>query len=220
MRATTLQVENLKLTDITPYKNNAKQHLPEQIEQIKKSIAEFGMNDPIAIDENNVVIEGHGRLLALKAMQASEVPCIRLSHLSEDEKKAYIIAHNKLTLNSGFDVNMLLEEFSFLQGADFNVQLTGFTQEELEDIFSATLKEEISDDNFDVEAELQKPVFSHAGDLWLLGRHRLSCGDSTKEAVFDLLMDGKKANLVVTDHPYNVNYEGAAGKIKNDNLGG
>jgi len=143
-----LEIIEIKIQDIKPFPNNAKKHPLEQIEQIRRSIAEFGMNDPIAIDEQNVVIEGHGRLLALKAMRAESAPCIRLSHLSEEQKRAYILAHNKLTLNSGFDTGLLLSELDFLRDGGFDVSLTGFDAVEMEDLFreknTGKVQEEIS----------------------------------------------------------------------------
>ena len=203
-----LEVIEINTRDIKPFPQNAKKHPPEQIEQIRRSITEFGMNDPIAIDEQNVVIEGHGRLLALKAIHAESVPCIRLSHLTEEQKHAYILAHNKLTLNSGFDSDLLLGELDFLRGGGFDVSLTGFDAVEMEDLFKGKTAGNVQEDNFDAEkaaAEIETPV-SPRGDIWLLGRHRLRCGDSTCQADVDLLLNGEKAKLLLTDAPYNVSY--------------
>ena len=130
-----LEITNIKLTEIKPFENNAKKHPPEQIAQIKRSITDFGMNDPIAIDENNVVIEGHGRMLALQELGAVDAPCIRLDHLSEEQKRAYIIAHNKITLNSGFDMERLAGELHFLEAHTFDVSLTGFSATDIADLF-------------------------------------------------------------------------------------
>ena len=203
-----LEIIEMKISDIKPFPQNAKKHPPEQIEQIRRSIAEFGMNDPIAIDERNVVIEGHGRLLALKAMRAECVPCIRLSHLTEEQKRAYILAHNKLTLNSGFDTGMLLGELDFLRDGGFDVSLTGFDAVEMEDLFREKTNGRVQEDNFDAEkaaAEIETPV-SRRGDIWLLGRHRLMCGDSTASADVRALMTGARARCVFTDPPWNVDY--------------
>ncbi|MCL2462756.1 MAG: site-specific DNA-methyltransferase [Defluviitaleaceae bacterium] len=212
-----LTIETVKIGDIKPFKNNAKKHPQAQIDQIKNSIAEFGMNDPIAIDENNIVIEGHGRLLALRQMGAEDSPCIRLSHLTEAQKRAYIIAHNKLTLNTDFDLDILTEELEFLKGADFDVLLTGFSPEELDALFGKG-KDEAHDDDFDVDKAASEPPFVLPRDLWLLGSHRLLCGDATNPGDMARLLDGKKVNYVLTDPPYGVSYSGKAGKIKNDDL--
>ena len=137
-------------------------------------------------------------------------------HLTEAQKRAYIIADNRLALNAGWDAEMLSVELADLQAADFDVSLLGFDDAELNKLLGGA--EDVKEDDFDVEGELAKPAITKAGDLWLLGSHRLACGDSTKAETFSLLMDGKLATLVVTDPPYNVNYEGTAGKIKNDNM--
>lgn len=141
--------------------------------------------------------------------------CVRRAS-DRGTEKAYIIADNRLALNAGWDEEMLSVEIADLQGADFDLALLGFDDAELNKLL--TDDEDVQDDDFDVDSELQNPAVTQAGDLWLLGKHRLVCGDSTKADTFDLLMEGKHANLVVTDPPYNVNYEGAAGKIKNDNM--
>jgi DNA modification methylase len=218
-----LEVITLPLANIKPFANNAKEHPKAQIVQIKQSIEAFGMNDPIAIDEDNVIIEGHGRVLALRELSAETVPCIRLTHLTEAQKRSYILAHNKINLNTGFDTATLLGEFDFLRSEDFNVELTGFTEAELQELYSAARTDDIEDDNFDEEAALEKPPFAKLGDLWLLGPHRLLCGDATNADDVARLMDGKKANICVTDPPYSCNYVGKtkdALKIKNDNIKG
>lgn len=148
-------------------------------------------------------------------MGITEVECV-IVEMDEDKEKALNVALNKIS--GEWDNDKLALLISDLQGADFDVSLTGFEPEELEDLFREDTKKGVQDDNFDVDAELVKPTFSKTGDLWLLGDHRLVCGDSTKPETCELLMNGKKANLVVTDPPYNVNYEGSAGKIKNDNM--
>ena len=204
-------IKVVSIDKIVPYSKNAKEHPKEQIEQIKRSIEEFGFNDPIAIDENNVIIEGHGRLLAIKELGYKEVECIQLTHLTEAQKKAYIIAHNKLTLNTGFDMDTLLEELKELQLDGFDTSLTGFNTDELAELFHE--EKEVVEDDFDTTPpEVAK---SKIGDLWVLGRHRLLCGDSTTDDV-ERLMDGKKADMCFTDPPYGVDYKG----IKNDNKNG
>ena len=136
-------------------------------------------------------------------------------NLTDAQKKAYILADNRLALNAGWDEEMLAVELSDLQGADFDVSLLGFDDSEINKLLT---DDDIEDDDFDVEEELKKPALTKLGDLWLIGKHRLICGDSTNPKMYEALMDGAKANLVVTDPPYNVDYEGSAGKIKNDNM--
>ena len=173
---------------------------------------------PLVVDEKYNLLAGHGRLLAARAEGLTEITCIVVEHLTDAQKRAYILADNRLALNAGWDEEMLSVELSDLKGADFDVSLLGFDDAELSKLLGSA--ENVKDDDFDVDAELQKPAVTKLGDLWLLGNHRLVCGDSTKPETFELLMDGKPANLVVTDPPYNVNYEGAAGKIKNDHMAG
>ncbi|WAW14089.1 site-specific DNA-methyltransferase [Peptostreptococcus equinus] len=204
------------VSDLIPYIRNARTHSESQVAQIAASIKEFGFLSPILIAEDNTILAGHGRLAAAQKLGLKQVPCVKESHLTETQRRAYIIADNKLSLNAGWDEDMLAIELSELQGADFDLDLLGFDESELAGIFEED--KEVKDDDFDVEKELEKPTFSKTGDIWTLGRHRLICGDSTKEETYRILMEGKKANLVVTDPPYNVNYEGSAGKIKNDNM--
>lgn len=204
------------INDLIPYIRNARTHSESQIAQIAASIKEFGFLSPILIAEDNTILAGHGRLAAARKLGLKQVPCVKESHLTEIQRRAYIIADNKLSLNAGWDEDMLAIELSELQGADFDLDLLGFDESELVSIFEDD--KEVEDDDFDVEEELNKPCFSKAGDIWTLGRHRLICGDSTKEETYKSLMEDKKVNLVVTDPPYNVNYEGSAGKIKNDNM--
>lgn len=204
------------VSDLIPYIRNARTHSESQVNQIAASIKEFGFLSPILIAEDNTILAGHGRLAAAQKLGLKQVPCVKESHLTETQRRAYIIADNKLSLNAGWDEDMLAIELSELQGADFDLDLLGFDEIELASIFEDD--KEVGDDDFDVEKELEKPTFSKTGDIWTLGRHRLICGDSTKEETYGALMEGKKANLVVTDPPYNVNYEGSAGKIKNDNM--
>ncbi len=204
---------------LVPYINNARTHSAEQIQKLRSSIREFGFINPVIIDKDYGIIAGHGRVAAAKEEGISEVPCVLVDYLTEPQKKAYILADNRFALDAGWDEELLRIEIESLQGADFDVALTGFDEKEIADLF-ATTSDEVKDDDFDVDEELKKPTFSKSGDLWLLGKHRLVCGDSTKSDTYDLLMDGKLANLIVTDPPYNVNYEGSAGKIKNDNMEG
>lgn len=199
-----MKLEYIDINELKPYVNNAKIHTAEQIEQIKKSIEEFGMNDPIAIDQNNEIIEGHGRLLALQKLGYDKVPIIRLGHLTEEQKKAYTLVHNKLTMNTGFDVDLLkieLEDITDIDMDDF-----GF------EIWEEQEPQEVVEDEVPEQAETKAKL----GDLWILGKHRLVCGDSTDIAVIDRLMDGEKADMVFTDPPYGMKKESEG--VLNDNL--
>lgn len=215
---TTTEMKLVPIAKLVPYINNARTHSPEQIMKLRSSFREFGFINPVIIDRDYGVIAGHGRILAAKEEGITEVPCVFADHLTEAQKKAYILADNRMAMDAGWDEELLRVEIEALQAEAFDVSLTGFDQKEIDDLFKDSLKDGIHDDDFDVEAELKKPTFTKAGDVWTLGRHRLVCGDSTKKETYDILMDGKRANLVLTDPPYNVNYEGTAGKIKNDHM--
>lgn len=217
-----LKVEYVDIDTIKPYKNNAKLHPKEQIEQIKKSIENFGMNDPIGI-WNNEIVEGHGRILACKELGYKQIPVIKLDHLTDEERKSYIIAHNKLTMNSDFDIDILRTELENLKELDFDLELTGFNVDELDDILGKNEEEtEIVEDEVPKVPEEPK---AKLGDIYQLGNHRLMCGDSTKEEDVAKLMNGVKADMVFTDPPYGVSYEGGLNEkkkqqIKNDNVTG
>lgn len=213
---TTTEMQLVPIGKLVPYVNNARTHSPEQINKLRSSLREFGFINPVIIDRDFGVIAGHGRILAAKEEGIAEVPCVFADHLTEAQKKAYIIADNRMAMDAGWDEELLRVEIEALQAEAFDLSLTGFDEKELSDLFKDDT--DVQEDDFDVDAELEKPTFSKSGDVWTLGRHRLVCGDSTKAETFETLMQGRKANLVVTDPPYNVNYEGTAGKIKNDNL--
>ena len=216
MEKTTKEMKLVPIDKLVPYVNNARTHSAEQINKLRSSLREFGFINPVIIDGNFGIIAGHGRVMAAKEEGIKEVPCVLVDYLTEAQKKAYILADNRFALDAGWDEELLKLEIESLQGADFDVSLTGFDQTEIDKLFD--VGQDVKDDDFDVEEELKKPAMTRLGDLWILGNHRLYCGDSTKKETYDILMDGKKANLVVTDPPYNVNYEGNAGKIKNDNM--
>lgn len=206
-----MQIEKVKIADLLEYKNNAKEHPQWQIEQIVESIEKFGFNDPIAIDENNIIIEGHGRLYALQEMGVEVVECIRLSHLGENEKKAYILAHNKLTMNTEFDADLLAQELGEIEGIDMSS--FGFLMDPLI---------EVVEDDFDDEAAIEQPEpIAKLGDVYQLGEHFLMCGDSTDFIAVKKLCGEALMDLLVTDPPYNVAYEGKtedALTIENDNM--
>ena len=205
-----LKVEYVDIDTIKPYKNNAKLHPKEQIEQIKKSIENFGMNDPIGI-WNNEIVEGHGRILACKELGYKQIPVIKLDHLTDEERKSYIIAHNKLTMNSDFDIDILRTELENLKELDFDLDLTGFNVDELDDILGKNEEEvEIVEDEV---PEVPEEPKAKLGDIYQLGRHRLMCGDSTKAEDIDRLMNGAKADLVLTDPPYGINVVSDNGEV-------
>ena len=212
---TTSEMKMVPIAKMVPYQNNARTHSPAQIQKLRSSLREFGFVNPVIIDRDYNVIAGHGRIAAAREEGIAEVPCVFVDHLTEAQKKAYILADNRMAMDAGWDEELLRVELEALTEMGFELGMTGFDDKELAALFPT---EEAKEDDFDVDAELQKPTFTKSGDVWTLGRHRLICGDSTKDETYALLMDGVKANLVITDPPYNVNYEGSAGKIKNDNM--
>lgn len=205
-----IKVEYLSIEQLKKYENNAKIHTPEQIEQIKNSIQEFGMNDPIAVWKNNEIIEGHGRLIACQQLGIKKVPVIRLDKLTDEQRKAYGLVHNKLTMNTDFDFSKLDEELASLD--DIDMSLFGFEENiEIEE------PHVIIEDDFSEDV----PSRSSYGQVWVLGKHRLMCGDSTKEEDVAKLMGDERADLFLTDPPYNVDYEGKTKdrlKIQNDKM--
>jgi len=212
-------IEKKNTADLLPADYNPRKDLKPgdaEYEKLKRSIEQFGYVEPVIWNKTTGrVVGGHQRLKVLMDMGITEVECV-VVEMDESQEKALNIALNKIS--GDWDKDKLALLIADLQGTDFDVSLTGFEPAEIDDLFKDTLKDGIKDDEFDVDTELQKPTFSKAGDVWSLGRHRLVCGDSTKAETYDLLMGGVKANLVITDPPYNVNYEGSAGKIKNDNM--
>ena len=210
----TLPVGKLIPADYNPRKD-LKPGDPEY-EKLKHSFAEFGYVEPVIWNKTTGhVVGGHQRLKVLIDTGVTEVECV-IVEMSEEKEKALNVALNKIS--GEWDKDKLSLLIADLQGADFDVSLTGFDASEIDALFKDAQRDGVHDDDFDVDAALKEPAITKIGDLWLLGKHRLVCGDSTKRDVFDLLMDGGQANLVVTDPPYNVNYKGNAGKIKNDNM--
>ena len=220
MGKTTSEMQLVPIGKLVPYVNNARTHSKEQITKLRSSLREFGFVNPVIIDREFNIIAGHGRILAAKEENIEQVPCVFVDHLTEAQKKAYILADNRFALDAGWDEEMLRVEMEALQDMDFDISLTGFDEAEIADLFAAD-DNEAQEDDFDEDAALQAEPFVKAGDLWLLGRHRFLCADSTNTENVKLLMDGKKANVCITDPPYACNYTGGTGmKIMNDNLKG
>jgi len=219
-----MKIQQTPIKTIKPYAKNAKEHPQEQIEQIIDSIKEFGFNDPIAIDEEGVVIEGHGRLLAAEQMQLTEVPTITLSHLNEQQKRAYIIAHNKLTLNTGFDMDVLLKELTSLYENGFDLLLTGFDELELDELKIGFIETVIDYDKADeVPTVDEEKIVLKLHDHIILNEHVLYCGDATKKEDVLYLLEGipLKTNIIhfLSDPPYGIEYDPKLpkyGMIKND----
>ena len=212
-------IEIKNTADMLPADYNPRKDLKPgdaEYEKLKRSLETFGYVEPVIWNKTTGrVVGGHQRLKVLMDIGMAEIQCV-VVELSEDKEKALNIALNKIS--GEWDNNKLALLIADLQGEDFDVSLTGFEPAEIDALFKDTLKDGIKEDNFNVEEELKKPVITKPGDVWTLGRHRLICGDSTKAETYEILMNGVKANLVITDPPYNVNYEGSAGKIKNDNM--
>lgn len=216
---TAMEWRTIPVGDLRPAAYNPRKKLKpgdKEYEKIKKSIQEFGYVEPIIVNFDMTVIGGHQRLTVLKDLGYTEVQCVMVHIEDEAKVKALNIALNKIT--GAWNEQLLADLIVDLQSQDFNIDLTGFEPAEIDQLFSKVHNKEIKEDDFDVDEELKKPTMSKTGDLWLLGRHRLVCGDSLLPETFTTLMDGKRANLVVTDPPYNVNVEETAGKIKNDNM--
>lgn len=214
-----MEVTLTAVEKLIPYANNTRTHSDEQVAQVAASIKEFGFTNPILVDAENVIIAGHGRLLAAQRMGMAEVPCIQLSHLSESQKKAYIIADNKLALNAGWDDELLALELGQLRDDGFDVSLTGFSEDEIASLVIPEQLEGLTDE--DAVPEVPETPVTVEGDIWVLGRHRLMCGDSTSIDAVNKLMDGRSVDLIFTDPPYNVAFNGRSGKhdvIKNDDL--
>lgn len=208
------------INTLIPYARNARTHSEEQVAQIAASIREFGFLSPIIVSEDGTILCGHGRFYAAQKLGLKKVPCIKESHLTETQKRAYILADNKLSLNAGWDDEMLAVELTELQDEAFDLSLIGFDESELADLFADDEKK-AKDDDYDLSAALEKAAFVEKGDIWTVGRHRLMCGDATSADDVAKLMDGKKANLIVTDPPYGVSFKSSDGlSIQNDSIKG
>jgi DNA modification methylase len=212
-------INYIDLDKLNPYQNNAKKHPEKQVQQIAGSIQKFGFINPIIVDQNSEVIAGHGRLEAAKVLKLKQVPVIHVKHLSKAQVRAYRLADNQLTMNSGYDAELLRVELTDLSSMelDFDLDITGFELPEIEFLIEGeTPKEENSEDDI-VETDVQKRVSS--GDLWQLGEHKLACGDSTKAEAYSQLMGEEKADVIFTDPPYNVKVDGHVcgnGKVKHE----
>ncbi len=214
----TMEIREIRLSELHPASYNPRKKLKKgdkEYEKIKQSLLKFGYVDPIIVNKDLTVIGGHQRLTVLKDLDYETAKCV-IVDLSKEDEKALNIALNKIT--GQWDDQLLADLLLDLQESDFNLDLTGFEPPEIDDILSNVHDKDLSDDDFDVEEELNKPTFSKRGDIWQLGKHRVICGDSTKAKTYGQLLGDKKANLVVTDPPYNVDVEETAGKILNDNM--
>ena len=206
------------VNDLIPYARNSRTHDTNQVSQIVASIKEFGFTNPILIDDECLIIAGHGRVQAAQKLNLKTVPTICLDYLTEAQKKAYVIADNRLALNAGWDFDMLKVELNDLNDLDFDVSLLGFDDKEINDILADPTEGLVDEDS---TPDLVEDPITVEGDIWLLGNHRLMCGDSTSIDAVDKLMDGNKADMLFTDPPYNVAFNGRSGKfdvIKNDDL--
>jgi DNA modification methylase len=207
LQAMVKHIEIWLIDKLIPYAKNPRTHSEAQVCQIAANIAQFGFNNPILVDTNNGIIAGHGRLLAARTLGLIEVPVIVLDHLSETQKRAYIIADNQLALNAGWDEELLRVELGALQEDDFNVNLIGFEDEELARLLATQDSAEGLTDE-DAVPELAETPISMLGDLWILGDHRLLVGDATDTDAVQKLMTDALADLIFTDPPYNVGYQG------------
>ena len=226
-----LNVQQIELEQLVPYARNARTHSDSQVAQIAGSIAEFGFVNPVLVGGDNIIIAGHGRVMAAKKLGLKTVPTIKLDHLTENQRRALVIADNKIAENAGWDEELLRLELQNLADEDFDLDLLGFDDVELDDLLTSLDDDEAAalDENI---PEVQENPVSRTGDVWIMGEHRLLCGDSTSEADMKKLMAGELADMVFTDPPYNVNYGDTAKdklrskggtkagrKIMNDNLG-
>ncbi len=199
------EIVSRKVADLIPYARNSRTHSDAQVAQIAASVREFGWTNPVLVDGENGIIAGHGRILAARKLGMEEVPCIELAGLSDTQRRAYIIADNKLALNAGWDDELLALEFAELADAGFDNLLTGFTQDEIDALTPEQIPEGLTDE--DAVPEVQAEPVSKLGDVWLLGKHRVMCGDSTSIVSVEALLQGRKAQMVHTDPPYGVEYQ-------------
>jgi len=210
-----MQIETLPIDTLIPYARNSRTHSDEQVAQIAASIREFGFTNPVLIDGAGGLIAGHGRVLGARKLGLAEVPCIRLAHLSEAQRRAYVIADNKLALNAGWDDEMLALELRDLQGMDFDLSLTGFENDDIAALLAGLDATPEGETDADAVPEPQAVVVTQPGDVWVMGKHRVMCGDSTDAGSIALLMKGEKAGMCFTSPPYNANTDAGDGDIFN-----
>lgn len=214
-----MDFKKIKISKLIPAEYNPRKALKpgdKEYEKIKRSIDEFGYVDPVIVNNDMTIIGGHQRVTVLQGLGYDEIDCVVVD-VDKNKEKALNIALNKIT--GEWNKELLADLIADLQSQeDIDVGITGFEPPEIEQLMNQVHDKDIEEDDFDIDAELEKPAITHIGDVWTLGRHRVICADSTLPETYDILMDGKKANLVVTDPPYNVDYEGSAGKIKNDKM--
>lgn len=216
------KVSEMNLVDVDkliPYVNNARTHSKEQINKLRASIREFGFINPVIIDRDYNVIAGHGRILASQEEGIDKVPCVFVDYLTDAQKKAYIIADNRMALDADWDEELLKIEIESLKDEDFDLSFTGFDESELLDLFGDDSKGKVEDDNFDLSSALEKASFVEKGDVWTIGKHRLMCGDATSKEYVETLMGDTKGNLILTDPPYGVSFKSSSGlTIENDSM--
>lgn len=218
MSKTTTEMQLISVDKLVPYVNNARTHSAEQILKLRSSLREFGFVNPIIIDREFNVIAGHGRLMAAKEEGLTEVPCVFADYLTDAQKKAYILADNRMAMDAGWDEELLKIEMEELQNLGYDLEFTGFDEKELADLFGVDDKE-VKEDEFDLTAALEKASFVERGDVWFVGKHKLMCGDATSSEDVAKLMEDKKANLILTDPPYNVAFKSSDGlTIQNDSM--
>ena len=202
-----MKIENIAIESLIPYARNSRTHGEEQVAQVAASIKEFGFTNPVLIDEQGGIIAGHGRTMAARKLGLAEVPCIRLSHLTEAQKRAYVIADNKLALNAGWDETMLALEFKDLQDMGFDLELTGFGLGDIDELLAELDATPEGNTEEDETPAVQAELVSKLGDVWSLGKHRIMCGDSTNGEQVKMLLGGGMPHLMVTDPPYGVEYD-------------
>ena len=216
---TTTEFQLVDINKLVPYANNARTHNKEQILKLRSSLREFGFVNPVIIDREYNVLAGHGRIMAAKEEGIAEVPCVYADHLTEAQKKAYILADNRMALDAGWDEELLSVEMQELQELGFDLSMTGFDEKELTDLLGVDADGVAKEDDFDLSAALEKAAFVQRGDVWTVGRHKLMCGDATSAEDVSALMGDTKANLILTDPPYGVSFKSASGlTIQNDSM--
>ena len=198
------EIEMRSTKDLIPYVRNTRTHSEEQVGQIAASIKEFGFTNPVLVDQDNMIIAGHGRVMAANKLDLKEVPTIRLDYLTEAQKRAYVIADNRLALNADWDYEMLKVELKELDDLEFDVNLLGFEDKEIDDLLAEPTEGLVDEDEV---PDLPDEPVTKLGDLWQLGGHRLLCGDSTKKEDVNILMNNNRASIGITDPPYGVGYE-------------